>query len=170
MKDYITECIESFGEDVSAGAKMPASSTLFEVDDTDTSPKLKKEKADMFHHIVAELLFVSKRARIDIQLAVAFLCTRISCWLFLRIGTHSLTTTIGTIMLKSFIARAIASEKKMIPTWGARRKTNENVTKSHSYLLSSGATSSWQLKLVAMAHSASNRQVHEETREKMIMD
>ena len=80
MKDYITECIESFGEDVSAGAKMPASSTLFEVDDTDTSPKLKKEtKADMFHHIVAELLFVSKRARIDIQLAVAFLCTRISC-------------------------------------------------------------------------------------------
>ena len=77
MKDYITECITSFGEDVSVGAKTPASHTLFEVDDT--SPKLKKEKADTFHHIVAKLLFVSKRARIDIQLAIAFLCTRVSC-------------------------------------------------------------------------------------------
>ena len=36
------------------------------------------EKNEGFHHIVAKLLFVTKRARIDVDLTVSFLCTRIS--------------------------------------------------------------------------------------------
>ena len=33
--------------------------------------------ADMFHHNVAKLLFLCKRAQPDIQTSVAFLCTRV---------------------------------------------------------------------------------------------
>ena len=32
----------------------------------------------MFHHTVAKLLYVSKRARLDIDLVVSFLCTRVA--------------------------------------------------------------------------------------------
>jgi len=46
--------------------------------DTD-SPLLSNEKSDRFHSIVAKLLYISKRGRLDIQLTVAFLCTRVSC-------------------------------------------------------------------------------------------
>jgi hypothetical protein len=39
--------------------------------------KLNAEKSEFFHHVVAQLLFLCKRARPDIQTAVAFLCTRV---------------------------------------------------------------------------------------------
>jgi hypothetical protein len=38
---------------------------------------LDKDKATMFHHNVAKLLFLCKSARPDIQMAIAFLCTRV---------------------------------------------------------------------------------------------
>ena len=57
-------------------AKTPAKHDLFYVDNK--SEILSKEKAEVFHHIVAKLLYVSKRARMDIDLAVAFLCTRVA--------------------------------------------------------------------------------------------
>ena len=45
----------------------------------DDQPLISSDKMDLFHHIVAKLLFVSKRARVDINLTVSFLCTRVSC-------------------------------------------------------------------------------------------
>jgi hypothetical protein len=39
--------------------------------------KLDKEKAEIFHHLVAKLLYLSKRTRPDIQFPVAFLTTRV---------------------------------------------------------------------------------------------
>ena len=56
-------------------AATPASAHLFEVDDK--QEKLPKEQAEMFHHIVAKTLFLCKRARPDLQTAVAFLTTRV---------------------------------------------------------------------------------------------
>jgi hypothetical protein len=44
---------------------------------TQTRTKLDSTSADMFHHNTAKLLFLCKRARPDIQTAVAFLCTRV---------------------------------------------------------------------------------------------
>ena len=41
------------------------------------SPRLPTKDADLFHCHVARLLFASKRARPDIQVCVAFLCTRV---------------------------------------------------------------------------------------------
>ena len=40
---------------------------------------LEEEKKEVFHYIVAKLLYVSKRARVDIDLAVSYLCTRVLC-------------------------------------------------------------------------------------------
>jgi hypothetical protein len=48
---------------------------LFEVDPN--AAAIDKEKAELFHHYTAKLLFLCKRARPDIQTAVAFLTTRV---------------------------------------------------------------------------------------------
>ena len=53
----------------------PASSYLFNTDPG--CKKLCKEKGQLFHHLVAKLLYLSKCTRQDIQIAVAFLCTRV---------------------------------------------------------------------------------------------
>ena len=76
MKDYLGECIEVSGIEVSEGAKTPATKDLFVIDTN--SPLLSEDKHNLFHHIVAKLLFIAKRARIDIALTIAFLCTRVS--------------------------------------------------------------------------------------------
>ena len=39
--------------------------------------KLDDKTADLFHHYTAQLLFLSKLARPDLQTAISFLCTRI---------------------------------------------------------------------------------------------
>eukprot|EP00978_Attheya_sp_CCMP212_P042689 scaffold264801_cov35-Attheya_sp.AAC.1 len=52
-----------------------AANHLFEVNGNDPV-KLDKETGIMFHHNVAKLLFLCKRARPDIETAIAFLCTR----------------------------------------------------------------------------------------------
>ena len=75
MQEYIKECFETFGEPIVKTANTPAKHCLFEVTE---SVSLSKEMMEMFHHIVAKLLYVSKRARVDIDLAVSLLCTRVS--------------------------------------------------------------------------------------------
>ena len=76
MEDHIQEAIDAFDEDVTKPVYTPAGRTLFEVDEK--SPALSFDQAKMFHKIVAKLLFVSRRCRLDIILAEAFLCTRVS--------------------------------------------------------------------------------------------
>jgi hypothetical protein len=61
MKEYINESIEAFGEKINREAKTPGKSNLFEIDNE--SELLDDEKAEIFHHIVSKLLYVSKRAR-----------------------------------------------------------------------------------------------------------
>ena len=58
------------------GAATPANRNLFAVNED--LPLLENRQAESFHHIVAKLLYVAKRARIDLQLAIAFLCSRVS--------------------------------------------------------------------------------------------
>jgi Reverse transcriptase (RNA-dependent DNA polymerase) len=77
MEQYINEAIIDFQEDVSIGVTTPANKNLFELNVD--APRLRKDKSDLFHSIVAKLLYVAKRGRPDILLAIAFLCTRVSC-------------------------------------------------------------------------------------------
>ena len=76
MGDQIVEAIEAFGEDVSLNAVTPAKRDLFEVDHS--SPTLSTEKGELFHSVTAKLLYVGIRCRLDIQLPISFLATRVS--------------------------------------------------------------------------------------------
>lgn len=69
MIDYIKECFEAFGEDIKEGANSLAKHILFEID---KKQHMSNNKMDLFHHIVAKILFVSKQARVNIDLAVSF--------------------------------------------------------------------------------------------------
>jgi hypothetical protein len=74
MTDYIKNMVNDFPEEVTKSS-YPWNETLFKVDEK--TPKLSKEKRELFHTFVAKGLFVSKRGRPDIQPAIAFLSTRV---------------------------------------------------------------------------------------------
>jgi hypothetical protein len=57
-------------------AATPARRDLFDIDED--AKRLGKKQAEVFHSVVAKLLYVSIRARSDILLAISFLCTRVS--------------------------------------------------------------------------------------------
>ena len=75
MFDYIDNMLEDLPEDMCGTVNSPTADHLFAV--SHTAKKLTREQSDMFHHNVAKLLFLCKRARPDIQTAVAFLTTRV---------------------------------------------------------------------------------------------
>jgi Reverse transcriptase (RNA-dependent DNA polymerase) len=76
MKQYLQEALDECGMDITRAAATPARKNLFEVDTT--SELLKKDDSERFHRVVAKLLYVSIRARMDILLANGFLSTRVS--------------------------------------------------------------------------------------------
>jgi hypothetical protein len=125
MKDHIKEAIAAFGEDITRSAATPAKKNFFDIDDTDALLSIKE--ADIFHSVVAKLLHVSKRSRLDIQLAVAFLCTRVAKsteqdWIklkrvleYLR-GTLDESLTLGADdigMMKTWVDASYAVHKDM---------------------------------------------------------
>jgi len=75
MDKFVKELIEECPKDMNGIAATPASNNLFEVDED--APLLASDVSDLFHHIVAKLLYLSRRVRPDIQTAVAFLTTRV---------------------------------------------------------------------------------------------
>lgn len=79
MEKYTNEIIHNFPEVITGMAATPAAEHLFKVRNEADSRKLQEEQAAAFHRTVAQLLFLSWRARHDIQTAVAFLTTRVKC-------------------------------------------------------------------------------------------
>lgn len=76
--NYITEMLTKAPEAFNRTAGTPVGKHLF--DTGENVSKLEETKATIFHHIVVEYAksrFLAKPARPDIQLAVAFLCTRV---------------------------------------------------------------------------------------------
>ena len=75
MIDYIEKMLDDIPEDMKGESSPPAAHHLFEISKDAT--KLSQSYAELFHNFVAQLLYLSKRVRPDIQLAVSFLCTRL---------------------------------------------------------------------------------------------
>jgi hypothetical protein len=75
MFDYIQDMMDEIPEDMAGEASTPAANHLFTINQKPIL--LSEENADLFHHFTAKLLFLSKRARPDIQTTVAFLTTRV---------------------------------------------------------------------------------------------
>jgi len=76
MKEYLKEALSESGMAITREVATPAQKCLFEVDEE--SPFLSQNEAEIFHSVVAKLIYVSIRARADLLLAVSFLCTRVS--------------------------------------------------------------------------------------------
>jgi hypothetical protein len=75
MDDYISNLFEEAPADMAGTATTPAADHLFSVNET--PDYLDDVTSELFHHLTAKLLFLCKRARPDIQTAVAFLATRV---------------------------------------------------------------------------------------------
>jgi hypothetical protein len=60
---------------MTGNAATPVAHHLFDV--SENAEKLSSKDSDIYHHNTAKLLYLSKRARLDLQTAVAFLCTRV---------------------------------------------------------------------------------------------
>ena len=61
--------------DMNGVSKTPAEGHLFNINPDMTN--LPEDKAQLFHHLVAKLLYLCRCTRQDTQTAVAFLCTRV---------------------------------------------------------------------------------------------
>ena len=112
MDQYVKEAIEEFDLVVAKIAKSPARRTLFQLNNT--SPLLNEKERENFHSVVARLLYISIKCRLDIQLPVSFLCSRVSKatkqdrYKLLRILQY------GTVHDKLVLG---ASNQKVIKTW-----------------------------------------------------
>jgi hypothetical protein len=75
MDDYVRDLLEEAPKDMDGTAATPAAKHLFTVN---ADPEyLDDATSELFHHMTAKLLFLCKRARPNIQTAVAFLTTRV---------------------------------------------------------------------------------------------
>jgi hypothetical protein len=70
---YVSELVAS--EDIKSAVKTPASEDLFVIDES--SPELCESAKEHFHSLTAKLLYLSKRTRPDILVAVSFLTSRV---------------------------------------------------------------------------------------------
>jgi hypothetical protein len=77
MYDYVEDMLEDMPGDMKGTAPTPASDNLFDVDEDLAA--LNEKELDFFHRTTVRLLFAAKRARPDLQVAVAYLCTRVKC-------------------------------------------------------------------------------------------
>jgi hypothetical protein len=77
MTEYIKTIIADFPEEITTTKTTPAADHLFQVRGEEEACLLPEEQATAFHHAVAQLLFLSARARRDIQPVTAFLTTRV---------------------------------------------------------------------------------------------
>jgi hypothetical protein len=75
MYDYLEDIINEMPDDMNGTSPTPATDRLFDVEEE--SPALNEKESDFFHRTTARLLFAAKRARPDLQVAVAYLCTRV---------------------------------------------------------------------------------------------
>ena len=76
MLEYIDRMLADAPEELMKGpCTSPAANHLFNVNENAT--KLDASSAIIFHHLTAQLLYLAKRTRPDLLLAVSFLCTRV---------------------------------------------------------------------------------------------
>jgi hypothetical protein len=76
MVDQLKEAIKLFGEEVDDRVTSPATKSLFLVNEK--CEQLDEAKSEIFHSVVAKLLFIMKRARPDLEPTISFLMKRVS--------------------------------------------------------------------------------------------
>ena len=78
MIRYLQKVIDEFPEVLRGTKACPAGDNLSNVREDEDRELLSEEMAKQFHRTVAQLLFLCKRARPDIETLVSFLTTRVN--------------------------------------------------------------------------------------------
>jgi hypothetical protein len=111
MPGYIEDVITFSSAIPGTTASTPAGASLFEV--SEESKLLDTEKQKFFHSLTAKLLYLAKRARPDLLLAVSFLARRVQCpteqdqkKLYRALRYLRGTTTIGMILEPNTVLQA----------------------------------------------------------------
>ena len=104
MKSYLQECIDAYGEAINTNAATPANKDLFVFNEK--SQPLDERRAKIYVHIVQKLLHVCKRSRLDLQVGIGYMCTRVKDprqqdWMKLR---RMLQYIRGTMDLKRVVS------------------------------------------------------------------
>jgi len=77
MIEYIKNILADAPDDMQRTASTLASTHLFDVNLS--ALNLDPNLSEKFHHVTTQLLYLCKQAQPDIQMAVAYLCTHVSC-------------------------------------------------------------------------------------------
>ena len=77
MIKYLIKVIQAFPELIKGSASSPAAKYLFKIQDNNKAVLLPEEQAQVFHHVVAQLLFMSQQAHRYLQTPTSFLTTRV---------------------------------------------------------------------------------------------
>ena len=77
MKSYLEEAVEMFPDELTKDITSPAVEYIFDVNHE--CQKLPETKRELFHKIVAKLLYVTWKGRPDILVAISFLTLRVRC-------------------------------------------------------------------------------------------
>ena len=75
MEDYIDNMLTDVPANMDGHAVTPAGAHLFKVNAG--AERLDKDTSEVFHSVTAKILFLCKRGRPDVQVPIAFLCTRV---------------------------------------------------------------------------------------------
>ena len=76
MTDKAKDVVKHFGEKCTYKVSSPSAPHLWKVNE-DTE-QLNQEQSNLFHSVTAELLYLTKRSRPDIETVVSFFTTRLS--------------------------------------------------------------------------------------------
>ena len=166
MRGYLHEAIEKFEEIERLGTKpanTPAKRDVFEVNEK--TERLDERRRAVFHSITALLLYVAKRARLDISTAITFLCTRpsvadIDDWRKLRRLLQYIRTTIDLELIigadaltafKTFIDVAYGVHPDIKSHTGGALKFGKGVITSKSSKQKLNVKSSTEGEVVGMS-------------------
>ena len=71
MEEYIDDILIGLPEDMNGVTTSPAADHLFKT--RSDAPKLNKERAELFHSVTAQIIFLAKRNRPDLQTVISIL-------------------------------------------------------------------------------------------------
>ena len=75
MKSYLEEAVEMFPDELTKDITSPAVEYIFDVNHE--CPKLPETKRELFHKIVAKLLYMTRKGLSDIFVTISFLTSRV---------------------------------------------------------------------------------------------
>ena len=76
-REQLQEAFDMFDEELDDSVTSPANKNLFTTYDG-ISEELNEERSEIFHSVVAKILFIMKRGRPDVETTVSYLMTRVS--------------------------------------------------------------------------------------------